>query len=139
LIFKHTFEKEHIHVTKEMDDTNVIIDPVLIQQVIANLIQNSIDALKETPKLNRVITIGTKVSEQQVFLSISDNGCGISDEQLYELFMPFKSNKETGLGLGMVICKRIIEAHQGTIHVKQLAQGTQFSIAFPLTQPKEPS
>ncbi|SEF48171.1 two-component system, LuxR family, sensor histidine kinase TtrS [Vibrio hangzhouensis] len=132
LIFQHTFERKNIHIELLIEDTYVHIDPVLIQQVIANLIQNSIDALKEKESGQRIISIKVGFKESQLTIAICDNGIGMSDQQLSQLFMPFHSSKVSGLGLGMVICKRIIEAHNGSIKAQQLSQGTCFVMTLPL-------
>lgn len=130
LIFQHTFEHHNIRVSFHSLPAYASIDFILIQQVLANLIQNSIDALKEVEQEARSISITSYETEHHCMITIEDTGCGISDQQLEQLFMPFQSSKESGLGLGMVICRRIIEAHEGTITVEQLQQGCRLSITL---------
>jgi len=137
LTFQHTLKRQNIHLITDIHDTHIYIDPVLIQQVIANLIQNSIDALKASPHDKKKIAIRVNYDEQALSIELSDNGCGISDEQLKQLFMPFQSSKTEGLGLGMVICKRIIESHNGTIDAQQQTLGTRFLITLPLITEEE--
>ncbi|WP_156136341.1 sensor histidine kinase [Photobacterium gaetbulicola] len=137
LIFQHTFKHQNIQLKSDIDDVSIELDPVLIQQVFANLIQNSIDALKDTPVDERAISIHTHYNDALLTVVFTDNGCGISDKQLKQLFMPFQSSKEAGLGLGMVICKRIIEAHNGSIEAIQQTCGTRFVITFPRDINKE--
>lgn len=137
LIFQHTFKQHNIKLEMNDKDTSVYIDPVLIQQVFVNLIQNSIDALKDNPIDERVISIITDHDDSNLKIAFSDNGCGISDEQLKQLYMPFHSSKDAGLGLGMVICKRIIEAHNGSIEAKQQTRGTHFLITLPRNLAKD--
>nr|WP_251373049.1 PhnD/SsuA/transferrin family substrate-binding protein [Vibrio gigantis] len=131
LIFQHTFEHHNIRVDLNSSPASASLDFILIQQVLANLIQNSIDALKEVDVGSRRISISACEIEDMCLIEIEDNGCGISDKQLEQLFMPFQSSKESGLGLGMVICKRIIEAHEGTITALQLEHGCRLSITLP--------
>ncbi len=131
LIFQHTFKHHNIKVKLHSETVSAQIDTVLIQQVLANLIQNSIDALREVHRENKQISLSVYESKVSCVIEIEDNGCGISDEQLEQLFMPFQSSKEAGLGLGMVICKRIIEAHEGEIQALQLEQGSRFRITLP--------
>lgn len=135
LIFKHTLERNNIQVSLDTESFSAYIDTILIQQVIANLLQNSIDALKEQAiksNFDKSISIRLYQEKDQCVIEISDNGCGINEEQLKQLFMPFQSSKEAGLGLGMVISKRIMEAHNGSIQAYQLAQGSRFVLTLPL-------
>ncbi|OLQ70502.1 hypothetical protein BIT28_27170 [Photobacterium proteolyticum] len=137
LTFQHTLKRQNIQLNTDICNTRIYIDPVLIQQVIANLIQNSIDALKVSSSNPKEIAIRVDDDEQVLTIELSDSGCGISDAQLQQLFMPFQSSKPEGLGLGMVICKRIIESHNGTISAYQQALGTRFLITLPLTVEEE--
>ncbi|WEM45454.1 PhnD/SsuA/transferrin family substrate-binding protein (plasmid) [Photobacterium sp. DA100] len=137
LIFQHTFKQQNIQLITDIDDVSIDLDPILIQQVFANLIQNSIDALKDTSVEERSISIHTRYDDAHLTVTFIDNGCGISNEQLKQLFMPFQTSKEAGLGLGMVICKRIIEAHNGSIEAIQQTRGTRFVITFPRDINKE--
>ena len=130
-IFQHTLDRHRIQLTMELLDTELFIDPILIQQLIANLIQNSIDALHENDIKSRHLTIKCNVAEQFT-LEVIDNGCGLTEQQLKNVFMPFYSSKPNGLGLGMIICKRIIEAHDGSIKASQLQSGCKFTITLPL-------
>ncbi len=137
LIFRHTFSRKNIEVSLDIEETSVYVDPILIQQVVVNLIQNSIDALNNCHCGERAISIMANCDEHYLTLELADNGSGISDEQLKQLFMPFQSSKRSGLGLGMVISKRIIEMHSGTIEASQQQQGTRFLITLPRCFDKE--
>jgi len=106
-------------------------DCVRIQQVIMNLLKNSIQSITE----NGEIIIKTKAKQEQVEISISDNGCGISEENIDKIFDPFFTTKERtdGTGLGLSICYGIIKRHKGSIDVEsELEKGTTFKIKLPV-------
>lgn len=107
----------------------VVGDPVLIQQVILNILNNSIDALKlGRPEAGR-ITVTTEVSERTLAVSITDNGAGIDPKYMDQLFDPYFSTKDSGLGLGLPICRSIIEDMGGEIWCDSTSgTGTTFHI-----------
>lgn len=90
---------------------NVSVDREQIRQVLVNLWLNALDAMPQGGTLR----VRVEDLERLVTVSMKDSGVGFSPSILSRLFHPFLSTKDTGLGLGLVICKRIMEAHQGTI------------------------
>jgi len=89
-------------------------DHIQVQQVVLNLIQNAIEAMKETEARSRRITIQTKSSnENSVEITVSDTGPGFSKEMIHKVFEPFFTTKAHGRGMGLAICRSIIEAHGG--------------------------
>jgi PAS domain S-box-containing protein len=105
---------------------------VELQQVLMNLLVNAVQAMKETPTV-RFIEITMRTEPPFVVLSIRDNGHGILPEQLPDVFEPFASTKEDGLGLGLSICRRIIEKHSGRINVRNHEDGgASFTIWLPI-------
>jgi hypothetical protein len=99
-----------------------------IKQVLLNLILNARQATNE----NGTIDVFTAYDGEQVIVEIVDTGEGISAVQLENLFQPFKSSKKNGLGVGLFQCKRIVEDHQGMIHIEsQEGRGTTVIITFP--------
>lgn len=95
------------------ESVNLTADSSLLQQVFVNIIRNALDAMASTPAPRLTITLSKQ--PQQASIIFEDNGTGLSDTALERLFFPFETSKENGLGLGMIICKRIIEEHDGEI------------------------
>ncbi|WP_078381771.1 sensor histidine kinase [Sutcliffiella halmapala] len=113
---------------------NIIGNKDELRQVLLNLIMNSIDALqqKETPRL---IEIVCKDSENFTELTISNNGPKINEEVIHAIFEPFFTTKDLGTGIGLYICKKLIEKHGGEIYCRSNDDKTSFVIKIPsLTQ-----
>jgi len=116
------------------DLPDLMVDPVQIQQVVSNLIRNAVEATRETaqPALDiRIAREGDVVS-----VSVADNGVGLSNEVMGTLFQPFKSNKHRGLGLGLSLCRTIVEAHGGALYAAQRPEGgAVFTMELPVPTP----
>ena len=112
----------------------VFIDKVLIEQVIINLSRNAIEAMNKVSSSKRLLEIESKIINANEFqVSIKDTGIGIDKNRLDALFQPFNSTKVDGMGLGLVICKSIIDAHHGRIWVDSTYNnGTLFCFKLPL-------
>jgi len=93
----------------------VNVDAQMIEQVIINMLRNGIDSMIGCPPEKRVITISTYLVNNSVALSIADQGCGIPPEIATHLFEPFFTTKEKGMGMGLNICRTIIELHHGLL------------------------
>ncbi len=130
---------------KDAKQRNVVkeyqISPVLtlnrdkIIQVLLNLMRNAVQATEE----EGTITLVVAENEEYAIIDVSDNGCGIPANQLESIWEPFFSTKgESGTGLGLEICKRIIRGHNGRISCQSGAgTGTTFTIELPLDVPEE--
>jgi len=104
-----------------------------IHEVLLNLILNASQAMAETPSDRRNVIIDTSIRDGEVVVEVADRGSGFPADQLARLFEPFHSTKPNGLGIGLAICKRIIEAHGGTISARNLeAGGAVFSFTLPV-------
>jgi signal transduction histidine kinase len=111
----------------------ILGDRIQLQQVILNLVVNGIDAMKDTPAENRIISIRTSRVGKFAELSVSDRGPGIPEDNLKEIFEPFYTSKAEGMGMGLSIARTIIEVHQGLIGVKNRDHGgASFRIRLPL-------
>jgi C4-dicarboxylate-specific signal transduction histidine kinase len=118
------------------DSTEVMGDPVQIQQVIINLMLNAFDACADMPAEQRRVRIATAVTRAGVELTVADNGRGIAADVLPRLFDPFFSTKGGGMGLGLSIARSIVEAHGGTIAADSEGQGAKFRVVLPAAPPE---
>lgn len=122
-----------LHLTEKIP--LILVDRVQIVQVLVNLISNAVEAMHETPVSERLLTITTQMSDNEVQASVSDAGGGISLEMIRNLFEAFRSTKPNGMGLGLAISRSIVQAHNGRMWVKSNPQrGTTFFFAFLLSQ-----
>jgi PAS domain S-box-containing protein len=105
-----------------------------IEQVIINMINNGIDAIEEAKCEKRNITISTGVVDTDyIRISIEDTGPGIADELIDNIFNPFVTTKEEGMGIGLSLCYNIVDKHGGKITVSsQMGKGTIFHIMLPI-------
>jgi signal transduction histidine kinase len=116
------------------DSLPILGDRIQLQQVILNLIVNGIDAMKDTPRQDRVISIRTWCAEKFAELSVSDRGQGIPEDKLKEVFQPFFTSKAEGMGMGLSIARTIIEAHHGLIWANNRDHGgASFRIKLPIS------
>lgn len=112
----------------------VTVDRIQIQQVLVNLIRNAIEAMRENGEKTNSLAISVAVANDHAQLSVTDTGCGVDKSIVGKLFQPFQTTKTTGLGLGLSICRSLIEAHQGAISFNsQAGLGTTFVITLPLS------
>ncbi|MDP4084600.1 MAG: ATP-binding protein [Bacillota bacterium] len=113
-------------------DSMISIDPNQLKQVLVNLIKNAMEALDDCSALDKTIRISTSVDSENTFIKVSDSGCGMSEATIARLFTPFFSTKEKGTGIGLSLCKKIVEDSGGTILLESLiGKGTTFTISFP--------
>lgn len=124
------------HVPKNLPRT--LVDPTLIEQIVINLIRNSVDAIEEN-HLGRpgVIEVTARFQENSklIMLSFADNGPGMPKEVMKKLFTPFFTTKKVGkgTGLGLSICSAIAERHGGSLSVQsEVGTGTTFSLNLPV-------
>ena len=114
----------------------VLGNAVQLQQVIINLLTNAADAMADQPPTSRQITIRSVVSGQTIRCLISDKGPGFSQEIKDRLFEPFLTTKAQGSGIGLSICRSILEDHGGMIEIAESsAAGATIVIELPLTLP----
>ena len=101
----------------------IIADPIQIQQVILNLMSNASQAIEDAPDKNALITITEIIQDEYVQVSVLDYGRGIDASVMDRLFNPFISTRKDGLGIGLAICRSIIEDHQGKIWAENMPEG----------------
>lgn len=113
-------------------EPEIMVDGEKIKRVFINIIKNAIDAMPEGGKL----TISSKKSNGSVEIAFTDTGVGMTRELMEKLWKPLHTTKAKGVGLGLAVCKRIVEAHGGSIEAKStLGKGSTFTITIP-TEPK---
>ncbi len=130
-------KQNNIMLTLELDEHLPIIniDHIQIEQVLINLIRNSIDALSDKPeKTQRQITIQSCLTTaNEIQVRIKDNGPGIDEDQQQKILMPFHTTKAEGMGMGLSISRSLIEAHNGRLHFNsQPGKGTTFYFTLPI-------
>jgi PAS domain S-box-containing protein len=132
--------RQEIHasnITTQLNFNNflpaVLADKIQVEQVLLNLIQNAIEAMSQNDKANRLLTIETRLNkENNVAITISDNGTGILPRDLDQIFDAFHSTKEAGMGIGLAISQSIILAHHGKLTVdSKMNEGSIFTIILP--------
>lgn len=115
---------------------SVVVDAGQIQQILYNLLTNAADAMGKRKGEGGTINIGTDFHpvENWIEIWVQDTGKGMSDEQLSKIFGRGYTTKESGHGMGLSICKKIIDAHGGTIHVQsKINKGSCFRIRLPIS------
>ncbi|MCA1055240.1 HAMP domain-containing histidine kinase [Rossellomorea aquimaris] len=112
-------------------DLNVSGNKDELRQVFLNLVMNSIDALQQVPG-ERELKIHSTVKEGMLHLSIINNGPQIEEGTINAIFEPFYTTKELGTGIGLFICKKLIEKHGGEIMCRSTEDETSFTIGLPL-------
>jgi signal transduction histidine kinase len=114
------------------DETHVRVDVQKMKRVFLNIINNAFDAMPNGGKLK----IYDARRDGNLQIAFSDNGFGISKDVLEKVWMPFFTTKAKGMGLGLAICKRIVEAHGGSIVIDStVGKGTTLTVTFPI-EPK---
>jgi signal transduction histidine kinase len=123
-----------VQVTSTKELPSVLVDRTLIIQVLCNLLLNAIDAIRYLPMDRRTITVGIQISADAALeISVLDLGAGISEAFRESIYESYFSTKPNGLGLGLSICKSVIEAHRGTLwHTGAAEAGTSFHFTLPL-------
>jgi two-component system sensor kinase FixL len=115
----------------EADIDNVLADRVQVQQVMVNLMRNAIEAMEDSTVKTLAIR-ARPLGREHVEISVADTGHGVPDDLISQLFQPFVSTKAQGMGLGLSICRTIIEAHGGHLSVgSDDGGGTIFTFTLP--------
>ncbi len=127
--------KIHIEIAPNLPEA--MMDRVQIQQVLTNLIRNAVEAMANMPKRRLTIT-GRPVAAEAIEIAVADSGPGIAPEVAKDLFKPFVTTKASGMGVGLSICRSIVQSHGGELKVEpNPTGGSIFRFTLPL-QPVEP-
>jgi len=126
----------------ELDEStpDVLVDEIQIQQVLVNLIRNSIDAMQDTPTDHRELTVSARTRQDgQAELAVSDAGKGLAEHDVDQVFNAFFSTKQEGMGMGLPISRSIVEAHGGKLWVEpNSGPGVTFGFTIPSEDGHEP-
>jgi signal transduction histidine kinase len=118
-----------VQICNSGDSFEVKADPYLLKRVLINLVTNAVQAMPQGGNLSVATDIN---SAGLVSISVKDTGLGIPEKIRSQIFTPLFTTKPRGQGFGLAVCKRVIEAHGGSIHYKSVeGQGTEFVIVFP--------
>jgi C4-dicarboxylate-specific signal transduction histidine kinase len=117
-----------------MDDRPVTGDRVQLQQVLLNLIMNGVEAMRGVTERTRELTVSSMLAEPSgVLVAIKDTGAGLDPAVAERMFQPFFTTKSDGLGMGLAICRSIVEAHGGRLWVSPRApHGADVRFTVPL-------
>ncbi|NML72711.1 sensor histidine kinase [Rhizobium sp. S-51] len=118
-----------LHVAAIPRNVKVLGNRVRLEQVLINLLQNALEAMADRPD-GRIDVRWSETQDGRAVVSVSDNGPGITPEILENLFTPFNTSKEGGLGLGLVISKDIVDDYGGTLTVESGPAGTTFTVTL---------
>lgn len=123
-------EKDSIEIDRQYEVLpKLSLDPELIKTCIFNIILNAFQAMPDGGKL----TVSTKASDSKAAIVIEDTGIGVSKENLSKVFDPFFSTKETGLGLGLAMTRRVVEEHGGKVDFQSReGKGSTIIMSFPV-------
>ena len=112
----------------------VFADMSLMQQSLLNLVKNAMQAMPEDRK-DPCITVSTYMDSDMVKLSVSDNGCGMTEEQMSKIFEPYYTTKSSGTGLGLTVLFKIMKQHGGDVTVHSVyGEGSEFILQIPVPQ-----
>jgi two-component system sensor histidine kinase DctS len=121
-----------IVVAKEMGPSRVRADEIQIEQVVINLVRNAIEALGESDRRPRTVSLEVAAVDGLAEIRVTDTGPGIPADIRSRLFEPLATSKETGRGLGLAICHSIAEIHGGRLDVERSGpEGTTFVLVLP--------
>ncbi|MBI5206778.1 MAG: hypothetical protein HY934_03210 [Candidatus Firestonebacteria bacterium] len=121
---------EKIKLDKHLDKKipEIDADPEKLKQVLLNIILNAVDSIENTGK----ITITTLIEKKNIKIIIADTGAGIQEENIEKIFLPFFTTKKSGVGVGLSIAQKIVQAHGGYIDVQsKFGEGSEFTIVIP--------
>lgn len=129
-IFQSEIQKKNVSLHLNIDSSKIWFDSSHLKQILTNLVSNSLEAISIKGEIN----IHSFIKENVMHISISDNGTGISEINLKQIFNPFYTTKKDGTGLGLAICKKLCAENNAQLLVESnIGSGTKFTILKELT------
>lgn len=135
---KHAHPEIQFEFTTDLKSFSFVCDGAQMNQVMTNVLQNAVDAIKERLKSETsndfvgMIQVGIENTEKSFTIIIEDNGIGFPKETREMLTEPYVTKKEKGTGLGLAIVKKIVEDHEGSLHLEDAPFGAMVKMIFPL-------
>ena len=134
-MISHELKRQELTIDHQLSKRElwVRVDSVQIEQVLLNLLRNALDALIDMPPASRALSVISGVQpDGMVFVSVKDNGAGITKKAMEHLFDPFFSTKDSGMGMGLAISQTIMSNHHGKIRADSWpGRGSTFTIELP--------
>ncbi len=127
------FSEDYIVFTSEEKEIIAQLDRTQLVRVVTNLVKNGIQAIPEEAIPNILVAVG--LEGEEIFITVTDNGVGVSEENKPKVFEPKFTTKTSGMGLGLAMVKNIVETYKGNItFTSELGEGTVFKVTFPKTE-----
>jgi signal transduction histidine kinase len=134
-LLQNELQLNEVYVTTELsgETPSVSVDPAQLQQVVLNLVTNAVEAMNATPSDGRRLNVGVRrEGSSSVLLSVEDTGAGVPPQHQNRIFEAFFTTKPAGMGLGLAICRTIVERYDGSLVLaKSSPQGSIFEITLP--------
>ena len=134
-LLRPKIKEKHVTILRELPENipKVYVDRIQIEQVLINLLNNAIDAMKSTPLLKREIIIQSRYDKETIQVKVFDRGTGLPNNMRSDVFEPFFSTKNEGMGMGLSISRSIMESHNGSLNAEQRELGGSiFSFTLPI-------
>ncbi|MBA4107426.1 MAG: hypothetical protein C0485_16940 [Pirellula sp.] len=110
-------------------------DRIQLEQLVVNLLMNGCEAMEQTPAVDKILLVRTSLESGALTLAVKDAGSGVDDAEMHRLFEAFYTTKNEGMGMGLVLCKSIAEAHGGELRAERndAGPGMTFNLSLPAT------
>ena len=134
-LLRNEAHRYSISILTDLDEDlpKVVADPVQVQQVIMNLIMNSIDAMKDVDRARKLVIRSRKAEDLRLMISVTDTGVGLPSQKTNQIFDAFFTTKSHGLGMGLRISRSIVESHGGRLWAADNSpHGASFSFTLPI-------
>jgi nitrogen fixation/metabolism regulation signal transduction histidine kinase len=132
LLYENEAKERNIRLSLEMDEpvTEIFADSQQFEMILLNLLRNSFDSFPDAQQ-NKQVTIHIQRSGKRVLVKVEDNGTGIAEELIDQVFVPFFSTKEQGSGIGLSLARQVMNNHEGSIHLESIrGESTTVTLVF---------
>ena len=129
----------HLVVNLPPELPRIVVDRIMIEQVLLNLVKNGLEAMHATPPDFRRLALAARVADgRMVEVAVADHGHGLDEADVERIFAPFYTTKAEGMGIGLAICRSIVEFHQGRLWVEPNPEGgAVFRFTVPIEEEHE--